>query len=154
MLPAPEPRDAPTLVRLFTDPKVRRYLGGPLSQEAAEVRVAGLIEGAGAGAGAGVIREDGEAVGLIWLSPHHGSDDMELSFVLLREWQGKGVAFRACTEALRFAFDQLGLERVVSETQVANKRSIALLERLGMNEDRRLERFGEAQVIYAIRAGG
>lgn len=148
MLSSPEPRDAPAMVRLFTDPEVRRYLGGPLSQEAAESRAKGLIEDGEVR----VIREDGEAIGLIWLSPHHGGSDIELSFVLLPEWQGKGVAFRACTEALRFAFREGGLERVVSETQAANQRSIALLERLGMTEEQRLERFGAEQVIYVIRA--
>lgn len=146
MISTPEPRDEPNLIRLFTDPEVRRYLGGPLSQEAAELRVADLIEKGSDG----VIREDGEAVGLIWLTLHHSGKDTELSYVLLPEWQGKGVAFRACTEALRFAFHEVGLERVVSETQAANKRSIALLERLGMKEESRLERFNAEQVIYSI----
>lgn len=145
----PEPRDAPVLIRLFTDPEVRHFLGGPLSRAAAEERATGLIHGTDHGAS--VIREGRDAIGLIWLSPHHGGKDIELSYVLLPEWQGMGHASRACASALRHAFEVMGLPRVVSETQAANSKSVALLERLGMQPERRLERFGAEQVLYSIK---
>lgn len=40
------------------------------------------------------------------------------------------------------------LTSVIAETQLKNKPSCQLLERLGMKEEERLERFGEMQVIY------
>ena len=71
--------------------------------------------------------------------------------VLLPEWQGGGHAFRACFAALKEAFGCRGLTRVVAETQSANRRCVALLERLGMKLELKLERFGAEQSLYAIR---
>lgn len=150
LLDLPTPTDAEPLIRLFMDPSVREYLGGALSREDAERRVHGIIAGEGDGLVRAIRSESGAAIGLVWLSPHHGGPDTELSFVLLREWWGRGHAFEATSEGLRHAFEVLRLPKVVSQTQSANRRSIALLERLGMTLERRLLRFGAEQSIYAI----
>ncbi len=71
-----------------------------------------------------------------------------MSYELLPEYWGKGYATEAVEAALGYAFVDLGLERVVAETQAANERSCRLLERLGMKAERKLERFGAKQVIY------
>lgn len=87
-------------------------------------------------------------MGIVWLTPHH-EVDIELSFVLLPEWQGRGLACRACSEVLRIGFGELRLTRIVSETQAANAKSVTLLQRLGMRLERRLQRFGEEQLLFA-----
>ncbi|MCW1914910.1 GNAT family N-acetyltransferase [Luteolibacter sp. GHJ8] len=150
LLFSPHPDDREAFIRLFTDPELRRYLGGPLSLPQAELRADSII--VGEEAGLSVIRPapDHEAIGLIWLSPYHDSVETELSFVLLPDWQGRGFAFRAASEALMIGFRDLDLPRIVSETQAANVASIALLKRLGMRLERRLERFGAEQLLFAI----
>lgn len=45
---------------------------------------------------------------------------------------GRGYATEAATEALRFGFDRLGLERIVAFTANGNVRSRRVMERLGM----------------------
>lgn len=148
-LDPPCPADFPALVRLFTEPAVRDYLGGPLPLADAERRVAGIIDDRSGQVQA--IRPEGDGtIGLIWLSPHHGGSDFELSIVLLPEWEGGGHAFRAATQVLGRAFGELALPRVVAETQIANLRCIALLKRLGMKREQMLQRCGATQFLFVI----
>jgi ribosomal-protein-alanine N-acetyltransferase len=147
------PRDADPVIRLFTDPEVRRYLGGPLTRADAESRMEQLLSDASTGRVWAIRRdpdEGSEAIGLVWLEQHRNGIDLEVSFVLLPEWQGRGFAFKACREALAFAFESLSAERVVAETQSANARSIALLNRLGMTLEGHLWRFGAEQACFTM----
>ena len=52
---------------------------------------------------------------------------------------GSGYATEAAREALRIAFDVLGLAEVVSYTAMTNARSAAVMRRLGMREDGRFD---------------
>jgi ribosomal-protein-alanine N-acetyltransferase len=60
------------------------------------------------------------------------------------------LASEAVSAVLAHAFTELGYERLVSETQAANQPSRRLLERVGMRPARDVQRFGAAQMIYAI----
>jgi RimJ/RimL family protein N-acetyltransferase len=53
---------------------------------------------------------------------------------LATPWQGKGLAREAAETALKFAFDSLRLNRVVSFTVPANTASWGLMERLGVQK--------------------
>lgn len=143
--------DTGSLVRLFTEPSAREHLGGPLSHSDAEKRVAGLLSGDTRGRVWVIRPESGDAIGLVWLAPHHEEADPELSIVLLPEWQGAGHAFHAASRVLDLAFATLALPRVVAETQSANARCVALLKRLGMSRETTLQRFGVEQSLFAIR---
>jgi len=149
LLARPSESDFSRLTRLFTDASVRCYLGGPLPRDAAEKRARGLIDQPPNHVWMIRPAAGQDAVGIVWLTPHH-EGDIELSFVLLPEWQGRGLACRACSEALHFGFGELGLPRIVSETQSANAKSVALLRRLGMRLERSLQRFGAEQLLFVL----
>jgi RimJ/RimL family protein N-acetyltransferase len=57
---------------------------------------------------------------------------LEVGWRLRRSAWGRGWATEAARECLRFAFEELGREEVVSFTVVGNRRSRAVMERLGM----------------------
>jgi RimJ/RimL family protein N-acetyltransferase len=57
---------------------------------------------------------------------------VEIGWRLSTAWQRRGLAREAAEAALDFAFDTLGLERVVAFTVPANTASWGLMERLGM----------------------
>src|SRR5215470_15571194 len=59
---------------------------------------------------------------------------IEIGWRLSTPWQGKGLAREAAESALDFAFESIGLARVVSFTVVTNTPSRRLMERLGMRE--------------------
>jgi RimJ/RimL family protein N-acetyltransferase len=60
---------------------------------------------------------------------------VEIGWRLARSCWGQGYAWEAARRALDFAFDELGLEQVVSFTVPANRPSWGLMERLGLQRD-------------------
>jgi len=145
-----EAADLPRVMPLYTDPRTREFLGGPVPEETAIARAAALLED---GQTMAILAEDGATfAGIITLHRHHDGVSMELSYSLLPEHTGRGLATTAMREMLHHAFTTCGLDAVVCETQAANGRSIRLLERLGMREQERLVRFGAEQVIYKMYA--
>ncbi|WP_425389321.1 GNAT family N-acetyltransferase [Cytobacillus kochii] len=87
-------------------------------------------------------------LGFIALTPHHCEADIEISYQFFPDGWGKGYARETIHEVLVFAFSNLNEQKVVAETQVANKRSCQLLEKLGFTIDCYIDRFGARQVIY------
>ena len=61
-----------------------------------------------------------------------GRSCVEIGWRLAPSFWGKGLATEAAREVLRFAFDELKLDEVVSFTALGNTRSIAIMKRLGM----------------------
>lgn len=59
----------------------------------------------------------------------------ELGFALAREFWGRGLAGRAVTVVLDFAFGPLGIHRVEADADPRNERSLRLLERLGFERE-------------------
>ena len=63
---------------------------------------------------------------------------------------GKGYATEVVKELIGYAFEELRLAKVIAETQTANILSCKLLERVGMELEQKIQRFGAEQAIYAI----
>lgn len=148
-------RDMSQIVRLFVEPKVRAYLGGPLSANAAERRARELLE-TGSPAKVWSVRhslnEPSSLLGVVVLDRHHDIEAMEVSYLFLPEHWGQGHASSAVGQVLAYAFNTLHLPRVLAETQSANIASIRLLERLGLRLLRKVVRFGAEQSIYAAES--
>jgi ribosomal-protein-serine acetyltransferase len=75
----------------------------------------------------------GEAViGCIGLHPINWANaNVELGYWIASEHQGRGVIRAACRTAMRYCFEDLGLERVAIHCAEENRRSCAVAERLG-----------------------
>ena len=65
----------------------------------------------------------------------HFTPCVEIGWRLCAEAWGKGYATEAARAALRYGFEKVGLAEIVSYTSLANARSIAVMERLGMHRD-------------------
>jgi RimJ/RimL family protein N-acetyltransferase len=59
----------------------------------------------------------------------------EIGFTLAPEHQGRGFASEAVSRLLDYAFDALGLHRIVALADSRNAPSVALLERVGMRRE-------------------
>ena len=64
---------------------------------------------------------------------------VEVGWRLAREHWGHGYATEAARLALAFGFGSVGLDEIVSFTVRANRRSVAVMERLGMRYDGEFE---------------
>lgn len=124
------------------DPQVMAYYPATLSREQSDAfvdRVAATWEQRGFGLWALERRDAGAFIGYagLWPVPEGVPVEpkVEVGWRLAAcEW-GRGYAAEAARESVAFAFDKLGLAQLVSFTSVENRRSRAVMERIGMVRD-------------------
>lgn len=95
----------------------------------------------------GNVESQSAIVGVVELDQHHDGVDVELSFALLPAHWGKVIGVFSARFALCHAFECLGPTKIVAETQAANGRVLALLNRVEMRFQREVVRFGQRQTI-------
>ena len=82
------------------------------------------------------IRVDGAIVGIVG---HHRIDWpnrlTSLGYWLAADYQGRGIMTRCCRAVIGFAFEALDLNRVEISAAVENRRSLAVIERLGLTPE-------------------
>ncbi|MCM3086774.1 GNAT family N-acetyltransferase [Bhargavaea ginsengi] len=149
VLEPPEAGDLEAVKSLYGSEQVRAYLGGIRTGAEVERAFADILENPDS---YWLVRhkDDGVFMGTVSLDLHHDGEAQEVSYQLLPKFWGRGLGSEVAGEVIRHAFCNLGQNRLLAETQTANTVSRRLLERLGMKEERRVERFGEQQVIYSL----
>ncbi|MFI0820224.1 GNAT family N-acetyltransferase [Streptomyces sp. NPDC021098] len=138
--------DLPSIERLWRDERVRRYLGGPVSEDKIALRRRHLPGMPGAFATED--RTSGSCIGLVTVEPDSPRDGTEVSYTFLPEWWGHGLAREAVAAAVEWARDLPGGSRVVAVTQSANAGSRHLLEAIGLSADHETVEYGEPQTVY------
>lgn len=131
------PEHAEDLWRLQDDPAVADWHGGRWSRERAHREAAhwrAVWERDRAGKWIAYHRGTGELVGRGGLSRSEvaGQVRLEVGWTLLGSRWGQGYATELGRAALAYAFDDLGVDQVVAFTERHNRRSRAVMERLGM----------------------
>ncbi len=122
------------------DPEVMRHFPAPLTRAEAIESFARARRGIDErGWGVWAIEVDGSFAGAAGLAiPRADLPCMpcvEILWRLRSEYWGRGIAYAAASQALRYGFLVLRLAEIVSFTVPANVRSIRLMERLGMVRD-------------------
>ncbi|MEU6914815.1 GNAT family N-acetyltransferase [Streptomyces olindensis] len=137
--------DLDPLAELDADPEVMRYIGdgSPGTRErtaAALARARAAWDERGYGLFAAEETATGELIGWVGLSiPGYLPEIMpavEIGWRLRRRSWGRGYATEAAREVLAFAFDEVGLERVVSICHVDHHASARVMAKLGMAHER------------------
>jgi len=105
------------------------------------------------------LRPTGELVGdisLLWASVPQRQG--ELGFVFHRAHQGSGYATEAAWPMLAFAFEVVGLHRVIGRLEPRNRGSACVLEKLGMRREAHLvenewvKGEWQSELVYAVLA--
>jgi RimJ/RimL family protein N-acetyltransferase len=126
---------------LNTDPEVRRYLPGIPSRErtdAGAARFQADLDARGWGFWAVEVLGTGEFIGFTGLDPVEEGQPftgVEAGWRLARSAWGHGYATEAARAVLDFGFAELGLPEILAVTVPGNRRSRAVMERLGMTYD-------------------
>ena len=88
----------------------------------------------------------------------HFTPCVEIGWRLAHSHWGRGYATEAARAAIAFGFTEAGLDEIVSFTTPANRRSIAVMERLGMSYEGEFEHPGlptghrlRTHVLYRLR---
>jgi RimJ/RimL family protein N-acetyltransferase len=133
--------------RINADPRVMEHMPGPLAPEQSDGlidRIEQHFERHGFGLFAAQLsgvqpRGQDEAIGFIGLSvPAYDAPFMpavEIGWRLAFDAWGKGLATEGARAAVRFGFETIGLDEIVSFTVPANVRSRRVMEKLGMTHD-------------------
>ncbi len=150
-----ETNDVDNLMGIFSDPEAMRYYPATKSREEAEgwIRwVRDSYEENGFGLYAAILKESGAFAGQCGLIPQEvkGEREVEIGYLFLRKFWGKGLATEAATACRDYGFDHLGLDRLVSLIDPANLASRRVAEKVGMKLEERVEKWGKTICVYAV----
>lgn len=134
--------DSDIYFQINQDPRVIEYLGGPMTRQ----EVTDFIEAMndqfdknGYTLWAAEEKSTNHFMGFIgiheikWDPPF--SPNIEIGWRLGSQYWGKGYATEGAMAALKYGFNQCGLKEIISITVPANRRSIRVMEKLGMTRD-------------------
>jgi RimJ/RimL family protein N-acetyltransferase len=145
--------DLDEMASLLGDEQALALWGDPLDREGARAWIGGNIRRYredGFGRCAVVLRSTGELVGDCGLIRTMVEDvpEVELGWIVRRSHRGRGIATEAGVAWRDLAFDELGLERIVSMVSEQNPASRRVAEKLGMAIERTAIWGGNPMLMY------
>ena len=124
------------------DPVVMEFFQACLSRAESDLavdRVEAHFRQHGFGVFAVELRSEQTFIGFTGLSvprfEAHFTPCVEIGWRLAKEYWGKGLATEAARAAIKYGFETVGLDEIVSFTVPANVRSRNVMEKLGMTHD-------------------
>ncbi len=147
--------DASPLATLWTDPDVTQFMGGPRDFEAvreillADTQVVPLPE---FDLWPVIEKATGQIIGHCGLLDREvdGVTEIELVYVFAKSAWGQGYATEMAAAVTAYAFDQLGLERIISLIDPDNTASESVAEKVGLHYEKDTVRpGGKIMRVYA-----
>jgi RimJ/RimL family protein N-acetyltransferase len=136
--------DLAPFAAINADPTVMEHFPSVLeraSSDALAERIGGHFDRHGYGLWAVEVPDVAAFIGFIGLAiPRFTASFtpcVEVGWRLARRYWGQGYATEGARAAVAFGFAEAGLEEIVSFTVPANRRSLAVMERLGMTSEAR-----------------
>lgn len=168
--------DLDALAKIYGDPEVRPYFPeGALTHEETKEELEWFIDvyygRYGFGLWATVLKETGELIGRCGLIPWKitagrdgvsgldGADEypgdpstfeVELAYLLAKEYWGRGLATEAARAIVEYAFNSLGFTRLICLIDPENLASRAVALKVGMQPDGDVELYGEIMPIHSM----
>lgn len=145
--------DAGFMLSIWNDPAFVRFVGdrGIRTLEGAQDA---LIDGAfrlyeqyGYGPYCMVQKTDGKLIGICGLFRRDNLDHPDIGFAVLPDFIGLGLAGEAAAAVVAHARDDLGIEYLTAIVSPQNKISIGLIEKLGLEFEKRITMPGEQTEI-------
>lgn len=87
-------------------------------------------------------------VGLCGLLKRESLPHLDLGFALLAQYSGQGFAFEAAMASLAYARNELREQTVLAISKPSNRRSIALLKKLGFGYESEFSHPGSTEVLW------
>jgi len=93
------------------------------------------------------LKENGELIGTSGLVKRDWLEYVDIGFALLPEYEGKGFGFEASEEILKLAKNQFHLNKILAITLPTNKKSVKLIEKLGLVFEKRVKPFEDDEEL-------
>ncbi len=131
--------DVDEFYKLYKDPEMTRYMEGLFEDPEDEKRyqrdyITKVYGFYGFGVWTIVRLSDNRIIGRAGFSVRNGFDEIELGFLIGKDYQRNGYAYEACEAILGFGRDVLYLDKVQTLVKEGNEVSIHLCEKLGFTE--------------------
>lgn len=134
--------DFKLFAKMNSDPRVMEYFPATLSlQESDDLakRLSAKLQEQGWGLWAVSVPGLSSFIGFIGLSEPsfnaHFTPAVEVGWRLAYDFWGQGYATEGALEALKYGFETLNLNQIVSFTAAQNHRSIQVMKRIGLHHD-------------------
>jgi RimJ/RimL family protein N-acetyltransferase len=134
--------DLAPFASLNADPEVMRHFPATMTREQSDAfasYVYETIDRQGWGLWAVEVTDGPPFVGFVGLNrvsfEAHFTPAVEVGWRLAQPFWGNGYATEAAAAAVRFGFEQVDLDEIVSFTTTTNEPSIRVMRRLGMRHD-------------------
>src|SRR3970040_951594 len=134
--------DREPFAEITADPRVLESFPGCLTREESDQLMDDIeshFDNRGFGLFATELKADGKLIGFIGLHvasfQAHFTPCVEIGWRIAVPYWGKGLATEGSREVIRFAFERLRLESLVSFTSPENIASRRVMEKLGMTHD-------------------
>jgi RimJ/RimL family protein N-acetyltransferase len=156
ILRPPHASDLDAFVEIHEDPEVMRYMTvvGQSSGRVAGWRMLAMLIGhwqlRGYGQWTVLEKTTREVVGRVGLWSPEGWPGLEIGWVIRRVRWGHGFATEAALEAVKFAFEDVRAEHVISLIRPDNLRSIRVAEKIGEKFERTHIMDGTALHVYGM----
>lgn len=149
--------DVDDLLGIFSDPEAMRYYPGTKNRIEAEEWVRWNLRSYrehGFGLWAAILKDSDEFAGQCGLVAQEveGKDEVEIGYLFLRRFWGRGLATEAARGCRDYGFDHLGCHRLVSLIAPGNLASRRVAEKVGMNLEKQIHKWGKEICVYAIDA--
>ena len=151
--------DAESIYHVFGDPEVMRFGDGAQTKEWVNTWLRACLEHYyqtwGFGPYAVVEKHDPGVIGycgLFFFPDINGQPEVELGYRLARSAWGRGYATEAAGAVRDFAFNTLGIQRLIAMIDPSNTASIRVAEKIGMQyeKDVMFEGYTHPDHIYVV----
>jgi RimJ/RimL family protein N-acetyltransferase len=156
--PLEAPRDLDFLAALLAHPQVMAHWPAPLSREEAGAWIDKQLwryERDGCGYWMVELRATGAPIGQagIMFIDIDGAREAGLGYMIHTDHWGRGHGTEAARACVEWAFEMLGVPRVVAPVRPANAASIRVAEKIGMTPAWTTMFAGFEHIIYVLHAG-
>jgi len=149
--------DAPKLFEICGDAEVMKYLGTGKPYETIKQADEFLhwaenyqLEN-GFCRWAILLKENQEIIGSCGFARPHGTEEIELGYLLAKNLWGKGFATEAAEACLQYGFERLKFDEVIAITDLENVASQKVLEKIGFTK-RGIEKIDdEENLVYLAK---
>jgi ribosomal-protein-alanine N-acetyltransferase len=147
--------DLDEFASINADADVMRYIGDgkPQTRAQTEMRLNAILDHwaqHGFGLWAVVDKASNALIGFCGLQYLDNTAEIEVGYRLARQFWGLGYATEAAAATLRYAFEVLGLDRIVAVVQPENFASQSVIEKIGLRYVKEARFYNSDVEYYAI----
>lgn len=149
--------DLDDLFTLYQSPEVRKYYSeGIPSYAETQQELEWMIEQCyvkyGFGMWATIYKATDKFIGRCGLTPMdiEGHEEIEVGYMLAREYWGQGLATEAAKAILQYGFDELKLSRLICVINPGNEASSKVAAKMGMTLEIDGDVNGEPTLLYVM----